>query len=105
MGRETGSFLGIKKSFLIRMLSRLVLHDSSKYLIDLTLQDHHEGSHLVRKVPSPPGMDSWLKEEHKALTSGNISSSSRPPAMSQTKQNQLMAKKSQMAMSVAMKPG
>ena len=79
---------------------------SSKYAIDLTLQDHHEGSHLVRKAPGPPGMESWLQEEHKALSSGHVSASSaRPPAMSQTKQNQLAAKKTQMAMAVAMKPG
>lgn len=77
----------------------------SKYSIDLTLKDQHEGSHLVRKAPSPPGMDSWLQEEHKALSSGDISSAARPPALSQTKQNQLAAKKSQMAMAMAMKPG
>ena len=50
-------------------------------------------------------MDSWLQEERKALSSGNTSSAARPPALSQTKQNQLAAKKSQMAMAVAMKPG
>ena len=77
---------------------------SSKYSIDLTLQDHHEGSHLVRKAPAPPGMESWLQEEHKALSSGS-SSTTRPPALSQSKQNQLVAKKTQMAMAIAMKPG
>lgn len=78
---------------------------SSKYSIDLTLKDQHEGSHLVRKAPSPPGMESWLQEERKALSSGNVSSAGRPPALSQSKQNQMAAKKSQMAMAVAMKPG
>lgn len=50
-------------------------------------------------------MDSWSKEEHKALGSGNVGSGARPPALSQQKQTQLQAKKSQIAMSVAMKPG
>jgi hypothetical protein len=50
-------------------------------------------------------MEPWLQEEHKALVSGNLSSASRPVALSQQRQTQLQAKKSQMAMSIAMKPG
>ena len=76
---------------------------SSKYTIDLTIQDRHEGSHLIRKAPSPPAMDSWLQEEHSALSRGGGSSSTVAP--SQSKQQALAAKKSQMAMAVAMKPG
>ena len=50
-------------------------------------------------------MESWLQEEHKVLSTGNVAAASKAPALSQSKQNQLAAKKSQMAMAVAMKPG
>lgn len=86
-------------------LSPLPKQHSPKYTIDLSLKAEHEGSHLVRKAPSPPGMESWLQEEHKVLSTGNVAAAAKAPTLSQSKQNQLAGKKQQMAMSVAVKPG
>jgi hypothetical protein len=95
----------LRRSLRILRYLHTTLHNSSKYSIDLSLKAEHEGSHLVRKAPSPPGMESWLQEEHKVISTGNVAAAAKAPTLSQSKQNQLSAKKQQMAMAVAVKPG
>mmetsp|Transcript_1698 Transcript_1698/g.3609 ORF Transcript_1698/g.3609 Transcript_1698/m.3609 type:complete len:230 (-) Transcript_1698:201-890(-) len=75
----------------------------SSYKIDLNVREGHEGYNVQAKCPLPPGFSLLQKQEASWTAQGM--SSSRPPALTQAKQDQLTAKKKNMAMSVAMKPG
>lgn len=75
----------------------------STYKIDLNVREGHEGYNTQVKCPSPPGYTLLQKQEMTWTTQGM--SSSKPPALTQAKQDQLSSKRKSMAMSVAMKPG
>ena len=80
-----------------------ILFLRSTYKLDLNVREGHEGYNLQSKCSSPPGYSSLLKQEV-AWTSQGMSAS-KPPTLTQAKTDQLVAKRKNMAMSIAMKPG
>ena len=75
----------------------------SSFQFDLNVREGHEGYNVQVKCASPPGYTNMQK--HEATWTSTGMSASRPPALTRAKQDQLTAKRKNMAMSLAMKPG
>ena len=69
----------------------------------MNVREGHEGYNLQAKCESPPGYKALQK--HEATWTSTGMSASRPPALTRAKQDQLTAKRKNMAMSIAVKPG